>query len=64
MRDGLQHRHELLAPDLDERVLAGAVAPDPVLLARQYRIRLEPAPRALADTSAGRSGSLAVTLLA
>ena len=45
MRDGLQHRHELLPPDLDEGVLAGAAAPGPVLLARQYRmIRLDPAP--------------------
>ena len=34
MRDGLQHRHELLPPDLDEGVLTGAVAPGPVLLAR------------------------------
>ena len=30
----LQHRHELLPPDLDEGVLTGAVAPGPVLLAR------------------------------
>jgi hypothetical protein len=61
-RDGLQHRHELLAPNLDEGVLAGAIAPGPVLLAREYRIRFDPAPGALAEPSARCSGSLTVSV--
>ncbi len=37
-----------------EGVLVGAVAPGPVLLARQYRmIRLDPAPGTLTEPSAG-----------
>ena len=60
----VEHRHQLHAPDLGEGILARAVAPRPVALARQAPERLDPPPGALAETGARRGGRLGVSVFA
>ena len=64
MRDRLQHRHQFVAPDLDEGILPRAIAPGPALLARQYRVRLDASSSALAEAGARRRRGLAISVLA
>ena len=64
MRDRLQHRHQFVTPDLDEGILPRAIAPDPALLARQYRVRLDASSGALAEAGASRRRGLAISVLA
>jgi hypothetical protein len=61
-RHGDEHRRQLGAPDLGERVLARAIAPRPVALARQHWRAVDPPSRAFAQTGAGRRRRLGVSL--
>ncbi len=63
-RHGGEHRHQLRAPDLGEGILARAIAPCPVALARQHRRAVDPTPGALAETGAGSRGHLDVSVFA
>ena len=63
-RHRLQQRHQLLAPDLGEGILARAVAPRPIPLAGQHRIHPEPASAALAKPGTSCRSRLAVALFA
>jgi len=61
-RHGGEHRHQLRPPDLGERILARAIAPRPVALARQYRSLVDPPPSALAKTGLRRRGCLGASV--
>jgi len=63
-RHGDQHRHQLGAPDLGKGVLARAIAPRPVALARQHGSTVDPPPGALAQTSASRRSRLGMSVFA
>ena len=63
-RNCLQHRDQLLPPDLGERILARAIAPCPIALAGQHRICPDPASSALAKPGTGRRSRLGVALFA
>jgi len=64
MRDSLQHRHDLLTPDLDEGVVPRSIAPRSIPLAWQDRSCVDAPAGTLAESGAGRSSALVVSVLA
>jgi hypothetical protein len=63
-RHGVEHRHELVAPDLDEGILPRSVASYRVLLAWEDSAPFEASPGSLAETGAGGRRWLGVSVFA